>query len=179
MPARTADLAERFAELDRIVQNEPEGSTAQIAVGVFHMTPRGTFGHAYGVAALATRIGPYCAARSDEWLFLLDAEIRSVEAASRVVPDCTVWRQSKGGWPKPDENPFSTPPFWAAEVLSPTTEEFDRGPKLAAYGLMGVAWVWLVDVKKRRIEVYENDAGKLVHRETREAGDRLDAPPFE
>jgi Uma2 family endonuclease len=90
-----------------------------------------------------------------------------------------VWRKSKGGWPNPSENPFSTPPFWATEVLSPTTEDFDRGPKMEAYGLMGVAWVWLVDVKKRRVEIYENEAGRMVHRETRGAGEKLDAPPFE
>jgi Uma2 family endonuclease len=44
---------------------------------------------------------------------------------------------------------------------------------------MGVAWVWLVDLKKRRVEIYENEAVRMVHRETRGAGDPLDAPPFE
>jgi Uma2 family endonuclease len=179
MPSRTADLAERFAELDRIVEAEPEGSTAQIAVGVFHMTPRGAHGHGYAAAALSAAVHNFCARRPQEWHHLQDVEIRSEEAASRVVPDCAVWRKSRGGWPNPRENPFSTPPFWAAEVLSPTTEDFDRGPKMEAYGLMGVAWVWLVDVKKRRVEIYENEAGRMVHRETRGAGDPLDAPPFE
>jgi Uma2 family endonuclease len=50
---------------------------------------------------------------------------------------------------------------------------------MEAYGLMGVAWVWLVDLKKRRVEIYENEAVRMVHRETRGAGDPLDAPPFE
>jgi hypothetical protein len=142
MPARAADLAERFAELDRIVQAEPEGSTAQIAVGVFHMTPRGARGHGYAAAALSAAVHNFCARRPQEWHHLQDVEIRSEEAASRVVPDCAVWQ-------------------------------------MEAYGLMGVAWVWLVDVKKRRVEIYENEAGRMVHRETRGAGEKLDAPPFE
>jgi Uma2 family endonuclease len=179
MPAKTADLAERFAELDRIVEAEPEGSTAQIAVGVFHMTPRGAFGHGFAIAALGGTVNFFCAARREEWLHLQEVEIRSVEAASRVVPDCAIWRKSKSGWPNPAENPFSTLPFWAAEVLSPTTEDFDRGPKMEAYGLMGVAWVWLVDVKKRKVEVYENTGGVMTLRETRAVDEGLDAPPFE
>jgi Uma2 family endonuclease len=44
---------------------------------------------------------------------------------------------------------------------------------------MGVAWVWLVDVKKRKVEVYENTGGVMTLRETRAVDEGLDAPPFE
>jgi Uma2 family endonuclease len=179
MPARSADLAERFAELERVVEAQPEGVVAEIAVGVFHMTPRSGFGPLYAQTALIEIVRSFCRQDSGEWLTLAEPEIRSGDDATRVIPDLAVWRRSKGGWPDSTENPLSTPPFWAAEVLSPTTEDFDRGPKMEAYALMGVAWVWLVDVKKRRVEVYENDGGRMAFRETREAGDRLDAPPFE
>jgi Uma2 family endonuclease len=142
------------------------------------MTPRPNPRRAEVQATLWSVLVRSFGGASGAWQLFPEVEIRNEAAASRLIPDIAGWEKSRGLIDR-DENPVVVAPAWAAEILSPTTEAFDRGEKLAAYGLMGVAWVWLVDVKKRRIEVYENDAGKLVHRETREAGDRLDAPPFE
>ena len=43
------------------------------------------------------------------------------------------------------------------EVLSPSTEGIDRNEKLSAYNLAGVGEVWLVDWRKRTVEIYVFD----------------------
>ena len=43
------------------------------------------------------------------------------------------------------------------EVLSPSTEVTDRNEKLNAYNTAGVGEVWLVDWRKRTVEIYVFD----------------------
>ncbi len=45
-------------------------------------------------------------------------------------------------------------PDLVVEVLSPTTLNNDRGPKMKAYARYGVSEYWLVDPDRRAIEVY-------------------------
>lgn len=45
-------------------------------------------------------------------------------------------------------------PDLVIEVLSPGTEQVDRGEKFFEYAKAGVGEYWLVDAEKRRIEVY-------------------------
>ena len=45
-------------------------------------------------------------------------------------------------------------PDLVMEVLSPGTQETDRGEKFFEYAHAGVREYWLVDPDKRRIEVY-------------------------
>jgi Uma2 family endonuclease len=47
------------------------------------------------------------------------------------------------------------PPDLVVEVLSPTTEAQDRGPKLQLYAGYGVAHYWLVDAEAHRLEAHE------------------------
>jgi Uma2 family endonuclease len=51
-------------------------------------------------------------------------------------------------------------PVWVAEVLSPSTEAWDRGPKLRAYRRAGVAEVWLVDPEARTVTVHDLEADR-------------------
>lgn len=48
-------------------------------------------------------------------------------------------------------------PRMVMEVLSPSTEGIDRNEKLSAYNLAGVGEVWLVDWRKRTVEIYVFD----------------------
>ena len=48
-------------------------------------------------------------------------------------------------------------PRMVLEVLSPATEVYDRKQKLEAYNLAGVGEVWLLDWRKRQIEIYVFD----------------------
>ena len=48
-----------------------------------------------------------------------------------------------------------TPPDWVCELLSPSTQNIDRGPKRRIYATYGVAHMWLVDAVGRRLEAYQ------------------------
>jgi Uma2 family endonuclease len=45
-------------------------------------------------------------------------------------------------------------PDLVIEILSPTTNTIDRGPKLKAYARYGVAEYWIVDPVEKAVEVY-------------------------
>ncbi len=51
------------------------------------------------------------------------------------------------------EQNISGAPDLVVEILSPSTEERDRGIKLQLYGRYGVQEYWLVDPEKRTVEV--------------------------
>lgn len=72
-------------------------------------------------------------------------------ANTRLVPDVLV--VSPGGRPGLDWSAV-TERWLAVEVLSPSTERYDRGYKVNAYLALGVREVWLVDPRARAIEVH-------------------------
>lgn len=155
-----------FREMEKLVEAQPEGVIAEIAVGAYAMSPRPRLRHGVAQGRLATllseafgqRVG---GSRDVDWLFVNEPEIRSEETLSRLSPDVAGWRNSTTGWPDMDLNPTPLMPTWVAEVLSPSTRKFDRGEKRIAYGLMGVGWLWLLDPDEKRIETFGNVRGKM------------------
>lgn len=177
------DLSGHFAAMETLVESYPEGVNAEIARGVFMMSPRPGVAHSAAQGRLIVLLneklgGSGLGGGPPDWLILVEPEIRSETAFSRLIPDVAAWRRATGGWPDPKVNPIEKPPEWAAEILSPGTVAFDRGPKKQAYGLMGVGWLWLVDVERKTIEVFSNERGRMIAGPMLEAGQPLAAPPF-
>ncbi len=52
-------------------------------------------------------------------------------------------------------NVFHGVPPFAAEILSPTTEQVDRTEKRDEYAQLGIGQYWLIDFPNRAIEVYQ------------------------
>lgn len=48
-------------------------------------------------------------------------------------------------------------PRMIMEVLSNATEEYDRGEKMEIYRKVGVSEYWIVDWRKKQVEIYLND----------------------
>ena len=48
-------------------------------------------------------------------------------------------------------------PRMVMEVLSDSTESYDRGEKMNIYQRVGVSEYWLADWRKRQVEIYLND----------------------
>src|SRR5512140_3579621 len=124
------DLAASFAAIEQLLDAQPDGVRAEIARGVYAMTPRPRGRHAVAQARLVSALqGSYGGgegAESSEWLFMVEPEIRSEATFSRLVPDVAAWRRSTTGWPDLDVTPIPLAPEWVGEVLSPGTEAFDR-----------------------------------------------------
>ena len=176
------DPVRSFFELEKRLEREPESVRAEIARGVYLMTPRPRVVHG-GVqgnlfAALRVRFGWGEGISAPEWLFVVEPEVRSEENLSRLVPDLAAWRRSTTGWPDLNATPVALVPEWVAEILSPTTERFDRREKMGAWGVMGVGFVWLVDVDGRRVETFANVRGTMVAGPILPAGAELAAEPF-
>jgi Uma2 family endonuclease len=176
------DLGAHFAAMELLVESYPEGVNAEIARGVFMMSPRPGVRHSAAqsrlIALLHEKVGGSGGSSPPDWLILVEPEVRSETAFSRLIPDVAGWRRSTSGWPKPDVNPIERPPEWVAEIISPSTAAFDRGPKKDANGLMGIGWLWLVDVERKTIEVNSNERGKMIAGPALEARQPLAAPPF-
>ena len=106
--------------------------------------------------ALATQLAIMLGARLPKGcrVFTAEAKIRSVAADVSVFPDVSVvcGRVERAS---DDKNAISNPGL-VVEVLSPSTEEFDRGAKLKHYQAMkSVSAVWLVSNPKARITLFE------------------------
>lgn len=70
-----------------------------------------------------------------------------------VVPDVSIkcrFRQRRG-------NSFFNNPRFVMEVLSPSTEKYDRGEKMKLYCQQEIDEYWIVDWRKRQIEIYVLD----------------------
>jgi Uma2 family endonuclease len=61
---------------------------------------------------------------------------------------------------KLDARGMSGAPDWGAEVLSPSTADYDQVLKLRAYERAGVPEVWLVHPTDRTLAVYRLEAGR-------------------
>ena len=180
----TPDLIADFHALEAVVEAQPEGVRAEIAHGTYLMSPRPKLAHGAAQVKLGKLLDQQFGTRAEGmiapgWLFVAEPEVRSEIAFSRVIPDLAGWKQSGSGWPDPNENPIMLVPDWVAEILSPSTESFDRGPKKDAYGLMGVGWLWLVDPERRIVEAFVNVKGRMTTGPRSKAGEHFTAPPFE
>jgi Uma2 family endonuclease len=80
-----------------------------------------------------------------------------------VVPDLAGWRRERLPADFMEGAAATLTPDWCCEVLSPSTEEIDRGRKLDVYRREGVAHVWLVSPTLRSVEVLRrHDQGCLL-----------------
>ncbi len=177
-----ATFAAIFEALEKRLQAEPEGVQGEIARGKYFMSPRPRPKHGQVqvnlAAELRQRFGLRRGDEQPDWLFVIEPEIRSEGAFSRLVPDLAGWRRSTTGWPDMNVTPVTLMPDWVGEILSPATETFDRGEKLGAYGSMGVGWVWLVDADHGRVETYVNVRGQMKAGPAFSSSDSITGDPF-
>jgi Uma2 family endonuclease len=135
------------------VLNAPENKVAEILDGELFLSPRPRLPHAAAQAAIHGTLW----SRFDDgergpegWIVLTEPELHLAGAV--VVPDVAAWRRSR--LPVlPDRPWLDVSPDWVCEVLSPSTERFDRTKKLRIYAEAGVAHAWLVKPTDRTIEV--------------------------
>ena len=70
-----------------------------------------------------------------------------------VIPDASINCRVKSR----RGNSFLDAPRFVMEVLSPTTESYDRGEKMELYCQQEIEEYWIVDWRQRKIEIYELD----------------------
>ncbi len=70
-----------------------------------------------------------------------------------VIPDASINCRTKSR----RGNTFLETPRFVMEVISPSTEKYDRTEKMELYRQQEIEEYWIVDWRKRNIEIYELD----------------------
>ena len=94
-----------------------------------------------------------------------------------LVPDVAGWRRGRFAR-SPDSHGVVVAPDWVCEILSPSTQRYDRLNKAAAYAGAGVDWYWLIDPIARFVEVFERQDGAYVRVAAVAAEERAALQPF-
>lgn len=174
-----ANPARRFATYEDVI-NAPEHFVAEVVGGELHLQPRPALCHSAAASALADELGPpFKRGRGGPggWILLYEPELHF--GGDIVVPDMAGWRRTR--LDAVTDSPFLTlAPDWLAEVLSPSTEKFDRTEKLAVHAREGVPWVWLVNPHQRMLEILNlGSDGRWVLRGTYHDNVLIRAEPFD
>lgn len=156
-----------------------EDKVAEIVDGTLYASPRPRIRHArVGSLLVAELVGRFDRGLKGPggWWLLYEPELHL--GRDVLVPDIAGWRREAFS-SLPDAPAFEVPPDWICEILSPTTLDLDLDRKLPAYARHRVAWLWLVDPEKRRLEVFARDAGSWTLLGSHQGDARIHAEPFE
>ena len=157
----------------------PPHVTGEIAFGVLHTHPRPAPRHGRASSRLGAELAyPFDFGRGGPggWVFIDEPELHLGRHV--LVPDIAGW-QREHMLELPETPYFETTPDWVCEVLSPSTQRFDRTDKLAIYAAFGVGHCWYVDPIARTLEVLALQGDKWLIAATFKDADPVCAPPFE
>jgi len=119
-----------------------------------------------------------CSRCRRDWLLLDEPELHLGPEPAIVVPDLAGWRRER--MPElPDAAYLTLAPDWICEVLSPSTEDFDRAEKVPLYAREGVSHVLLVDPGVRTLELLRLDGTSYRIVSTFRADARVRVEPFD
>ena len=138
----------------------PEGVCAQLIEGELVMAPTPTPWHERLVAQFIEELVSFFGPRSGR---ILPSKVEIVVGKPPdeeiVQPDVVVLPAGTNAMGRKWKPPT---PVLVAEILSPSTEAYDRGAKLRIYAAAGVKEAWLLDPAEERIEI--RDLAKGTHR---------------
>jgi Uma2 family endonuclease len=157
----------------------PEDKIAEIVEGYLYLSPRPSLRHSNAASVLGGDLNSaFHRGRNGPggWWILYEPEV--YVNGDVLVPDIAGWRRER--LPElPEGSGTNLAPDWVCEVLSPSTEKFDRLEKLPRYAFAAVAYLWLVDPSKRRLEVYGQVDLQWALLEEYSGAAKVSAPPFE
>jgi Uma2 family endonuclease len=173
--AEAAPRAATYADLEAV----PPHLVAEILFGELVTHPRPAPRHAIAITELSASLsGPFRHGRGGPggWIFMIEPELHLGDDV--VVPDIAGWRRER--LPElPDTAYLTTPPDWACEALSPSTEHLDRGPKRRIYAEAGVSFLWLLNPRIRLLEAFALVEGRWLLLAALRDDDPASVAPFE
>ena len=109
------------------------------------------------------------------WIFMSEPDL--ILGGNTVVPDLVAWRRER--MPRiPKTGQISVSPDWLCEILSPSTERYDRNEKRRIYAQAGVAFYWMLDPRIGQLECFQLVAGNWLLTNTFAQDEIVNAPPF-
>jgi Uma2 family endonuclease len=169
-----------YADLEAV----PPNLVAEILYGKLVTHPRPTGRHGRVHFKLGSVLGPpFGEALSGPggWEFVTEPELHLKGGVS--VPELAGWRIERMPAP-PELDPLdpveiTMVPDWVCEVLSPSTEGYDRGDKRKIYAEAGVKHLWLVDPRIQILEIFALSAGRWMLVRTCAGDDEMRLEPFD
>jgi len=153
----------------------------ELVDGVLHTSPRPAAPHAVAASVVGRDVSSAYHRRPGGadpggWWILAEPQLHLGDDA--LIPDVGGWRRER----LPSIRgvvAFTLAPDWVCEVLSPSTEAWDRATKMFRYARAGVAHLWFVDPIARRLEVYALHDGRWVVLAVHVGDARVRAKPFD
>ncbi|HUF16567.1 MAG TPA: Uma2 family endonuclease [Thermoanaerobaculia bacterium] len=157
----------------------PEMKIAELVHGDLYLSPRPSLRHANSASVLGADLNNafHRGLRGPGGWWILDEPELHLEA-DVLVPDIAGWRRERLQ-KLPDIVGIDLAPDWLCEVLSPSTERFDRQLKLPLYARAGVGHLWLVHPRHRTLEVFGQMNSQWILLERHSDSAVVFAPPFE
>lgn len=165
-----------YADLERL----PPNVVGEIVAGALHVSPRPGTPHTLASSTLGYElIGPFQRGTGGPggWLILDEPELHLGEDV--LVPDLAGWHRERLSPEALKAAAQTLAPDWLCEVLSPSTEAFDRSAKLDVYAREGVRHVWLVDPLVHTLEVFRLEGRHFTLLGTHTGDATVHAEPFE
>ncbi|MBI4816984.1 MAG: Uma2 family endonuclease [Deltaproteobacteria bacterium] len=165
-----------------IISGLPSHLRGEVINGRLTVMPRPAPRHANAAGALQGQLGPAFQrglGGPGGWWILAEPELTLGDPAFEPIdPDLVGWRIQT--MPHlPDTAAVSLVPDWVCEILSPSTEVYDRAEKLPYYARAGIRHAWLVYPEGLTLEAFENDAGIYRPVGTWQGHTRARVPPFD
>jgi Uma2 family endonuclease len=141
----------RIWSREEVLALPDDGNRYELIAGQLLVTPSPRLLHQVALWALYDLVAPYVRQHRLGITGLSPADLR-LGGEHLSQPDLFVipWREelAAGGWAGLEV------PILAAEILSPSTERYDRITKRRAYQAAGVGTYWIVDLDARWVEVW-------------------------
>jgi Uma2 family endonuclease len=128
----------------------PPGMVGEIIDGTLVTHPRPVPRHATASSSLGMALGPrfqFGDGGPGGWIIVDEPELHL--GPHVMVPDLAAWRLDRFPAKEADQSYFTTPPDWICEILSPSTERYDRNEKRRIYATYKVPFLWLIDPRVR------------------------------
>ncbi|MBV1694117.1 MAG: Uma2 family endonuclease [Hyphomicrobiales bacterium] len=165
-----------YADLEAV----PPHLVAEILFGSLVTHPRPMPRHSAAGYNLGLELGsPFQRGRGGPggWIFLPEPELHL--GPHVLVPDVAGWRSERLVSPATERAYIDIAPDWICEVLSDSTEKYDKGEKRRMYANDGVDHLWHVDPRVRSLEVFSRRGPDWLLTHTLFDDDDVCAPPFD
>jgi Uma2 family endonuclease len=156
----------------------PEHQVAEILFGRLVTHPHPAPQYVSAATALSGILGTAVQPKAGEsggWAFMTEPKLHL--GPHVLVPDLAAWRREKLRG-LPEKAWIDVTPDWVCEVLSPSTERYDRCEKRTIYAKAGVGHLWFVGPRSEMLEAYELTNGKWLVLGAFFGDAQIIAPPF-
>ena len=156
--------ANKVSSLYDAIEALPVGVTGELVNGQLYAHPRPSAKHGFSASNLgADLVNPFSRGRGGPggWWIIDEPEVHLVLNEEVCVPDIVGWLRDRMPI-LPDDQRFTVAPDWICEVLSPSTESYDRKVKMPQYARYGVRYAWLIDPISKWLEAYVLEDGNWI-----------------